>query len=56
MKKTNIKTEVKSAKKQIETGLVAELTSLTAKLGDGSKKLSKQIEKGAKKLDKKIAK
>ena len=56
MKKSNIKSKVKSARKQIETSLVAELTAVTGKLGKGSKKLIKKIEKGSKKLAKTVAK
>lgn len=60
MKKNKLKSLIKStkktAKKDIQLALVADLKEVTGKFGAESKKLAKEIEKGAKQLAKKIAK
>ena len=50
------KSELKKIEKEIETGLISELQTATAKLGEGTKKLAKKIGKGSRKLARKIAK
>jgi len=60
MKKKKLKLLVKSArsaaKKDITSDLIHGLTEIVAKYGEGSKKLTKDIEKGAKQLAKKLSK
>jgi hypothetical protein len=60
MKKSKLKSLVKSAKKaaksDIEVSFILKLTEVTDQLGKPSKKLKKTIAKGAKQLAKKIAK
>jgi hypothetical protein len=45
-----------TAKKSIQTSLIAELKAFAVKLGHTSKKIEKEIEKSAKNLAKKLAK
>ncbi|SDD99256.1 hypothetical protein SAMN05216464_103268 [Mucilaginibacter pineti] len=54
--KSKVKAETKKIEKEIETGLISELKTVTTKLGKGTTKLAKKIGKGSKKLAKKIAK
>ena len=54
--KSNNKAVKKSARKDIESILVAELKTITDKFGIESKKVTKVINAGAKKLAKKFAK
>jgi len=60
MKKSKLKSLVKSARKtarkDIRISLVTELKEIAGKFGQGSKKLTRDIEKGSKQLAKKIAK
>jgi hypothetical protein len=60
MKKKKLKALVKSAKKtireDIKTDLIARLQEITAKYGQDSKKLNKDIQKGAAQLARKLAK
>lgn len=60
MKKSELKAiakaETKKIESEIETSLIGELKTVTAKLGKGTDKLAKKIGKGSKKLAKKIAK
>jgi hypothetical protein len=51
-----IKEAKKNAQKAIQLSLVTQLKEITAKFGEGSKKLEKRIVKEAKKLAKKLAK
>ncbi|MES2063731.1 MAG: hypothetical protein V4456_17525 [Bacteroidota bacterium] len=51
-----IKEAKKNAQKAIQQNLVIQLKEITAKFGEGSKKLEKKIAKEAKKLAKKLAK
>ncbi|MDB4922472.1 hypothetical protein [Mucilaginibacter sp.] len=45
-----------TAKKNIQTSLIAELKAFAVKLGHSSKKINKEIEKAAKLLSKKLSK
>ncbi|WP_158797697.1 hypothetical protein [Pedobacter sp. L105] len=60
MKKKQLKSLVKSARKtaekDIRADLVKGLNEIASKFGEGSKKLTKDIEKGARLLAKKLAK
>jgi len=60
MKKKKLKSLVKSARKtaekDIRADLVKGLNEIAGKFGEGSKKLTKDIEKGARQLAKKLAK
>ncbi len=60
MKKNDAKTLVKAAKKnaenEIKESLITQLTEVTGKLSQPSKKLDKKIRKGAKQLAKRLAK
>jgi lysophospholipid acyltransferase (LPLAT)-like uncharacterized protein len=56
MKKNKSAGANKVLRKDIELKLTTHLTEMTAVLGNGTKKLKKEIEKGAKKLAKKISK
>jgi L-fucose isomerase-like protein len=51
-----VKEAKKNAQKAIQQNLVTQLKEITAKFGEGSKKLEKKIAKEAKKLAKKLAK
>lgn len=51
-----VKEAKKNAQKAIQLSLVTQLKEITAKFGEGSKKLEKRIAKEAKKLAKKLAK
>ncbi|MBB5394639.1 MULTISPECIES: hypothetical protein [unclassified Mucilaginibacter] len=51
-----VKEAKKAAQKAIQLSLVTHLKEITARFGEGSKKLDKQVEKEAKKLSKKFAK
>jgi len=60
MKKKKLKSLVKAARKtaekDIRLDLIAGLTEIVSKFGEGSKKLTKDIKKGAASLAKKLAK
>jgi hypothetical protein len=56
MKKSKLKSLVKSARKDIKLTLITELKDVAGKLGLDSKKGLKQIEKGSKQLAKKLSK
>lgn len=60
MKKDKRKSLVKSARKtvreDIKQSLIAQMKEVVGKMGQGSKKLNKEIEKGSKQLAKKLSK
>lgn len=60
MKKSELnsttKAEIKKIQKEIEISLISKLKTITGKLGEGTDKLEKEIEKGSKKLAKKVVK
>lgn len=53
---SKVKAEIKKTAGEIESSIIAKLKAITGKLGKGTDKLEKAIEKGSKKLAKKIVK
>jgi hypothetical protein len=51
-----VKAEIKKIQKAIESSLINKLKTMSVKLGEGTDKLEKEIEKGSKKLAKKLSK